>query len=130
MTDHACVLVVEDDRDIREIVIETLTEEGYGTFAAANGQEALAYLTSAARLPGVILLDIMMPVMDGRTFRARQLEDPRLAGIPVVVMTADADVAAIALELRASLHLKKPVTLVQLFEVARRFCDSPLPSAG
>jgi CheY-like chemotaxis protein len=124
MTDRASVLVVEDDRDIREIVMETLADEGYRTFAAANGREALEHLRSGAPLPGVILLDIMMPVMDGRTFLARQLEDPALAGIPVVVMTADADVAAIAMELHASLHLKKPVSLEQLFAVARQFCTA------
>jgi CheY-like chemotaxis protein len=125
MTDSTMVLVIEDDRDIREIVMETLADEGYRTVAASNGREALAHLRSGAPLPGVILLDIMMPIMDGRTFRARQLEDPVLASIPVVVMTADADVAAIAIELRAALHLKKPVSLEQLFAVARQFCGQP-----
>lgn len=122
---NGTVLVIEDDRDIREIVMETLADEGYGTMAAANGREALDQLRSGGPLPGVILLDIMMPIMDGRTFRAKQLEDPELAKIPVVVMTADADVATIAAELQASLHLKKPVSLEQLFAVARKFCGAP-----
>ncbi len=125
MSQSASVLVVEDDRDIREIVMETLADEGYRTVAAANGREALEHLRSGAPLPNVILLDIMMPVMDGRTFRAHQLGDPAIAAIPVVVMTADADVATIAVELHAALHLKKPVSLEQLFAVAKQFCGSP-----
>jgi len=125
MTRSASLLVVEDDRDIREIVMETLADEGYETAGATNGKHALEQLRSGAPLPCVILLDIMMPVMDGRSFRAAQLADPALADIPVVVMTADADVAAIAVELHARLHLKKPVTLEQLFAVARHFCGAP-----
>lgn len=127
MTAGASVLVVEDDRDIREIVMETLADEGYATIGVTNGQEALDHLRSGAPLPGVILLDIMMPVMDGRSFRAEQLRDPALAAIPVVVMTADADVTAIANELRAAFHLKKPVSLEQLFAVAAQFCRQPSP---
>jgi CheY-like chemotaxis protein len=119
------VLVVEDDRDIREIVMETLADEGYRTVGATNGSDALEQLRSGAPLPSLILLDIMMPVMDGRSFRSAQLEDALLASIPVVVMTADADVAAISAELRANFHLKKPVTLEQLFAVALRFCGPP-----
>ena len=128
MTRSATLLVVEDDRDIREIVMETLADEGYLAVGATNGKDALELLRSGAPLPCVILLDIMMPVMDGRSFRAAQLADPALAHIPVVVMTADADVAAIAAELHAHLHLKKPVTLAQLYAVASQFCGPPAPT--
>lgn len=121
------MLVVEDDRDIREILIETLAAEGYEAIGADNGSEALAQLRSGAPLPGVIVLDMMMPVMDGRAFRAAQLAEPALAGIPVVVMTADADVASIAAELRASAHLLKPIGLEQLYALAQQFCGDPRP---
>jgi CheY-like chemotaxis protein len=129
MTSTPTVLVVEDDRDIREIVIETLTDEGYRTVGATNGSDALEQLRRGQPLPTVILLDIMMPVMDGRSFRSAQLADPLLAAIPIVVMTADANVAAISAELRANFHLKKPVSIEQLFAAVRRFCGPPRPPA-
>ena len=124
------VLVVEDDQDIREIVIETLEEEGYCVRGATNGLEALAYLRSGAALPCVILLDVMMPMMDGRAFRRAQLDAPELASIPVVVMTAHADVSTIAGELHAQFHLKKPVQLAQLYSIAKQFCRGPGDAAS
>jgi CheY-like chemotaxis protein len=115
------VLVVEDDRDIREVVVEALQDEGYEASGASNGTDALHKLRSGGPLPRVIQLDIMMPVMDGRAFRAEQLRDPALASIPVIVMSAHADAAAIAEEMKADLILKKPVQLHQLFAIAARF---------
>lgn len=81
------VLVVDDDADIRSTLEEVLTDEGYAVVAAANGLDALAILRAGER-PCVILLDLMMPVMDGYRFREAQVRDERLATIPVVVMTA------------------------------------------
>jgi CheY-like chemotaxis protein len=81
------VLLVEDDTDIREAVGEVLADHGYQVVTAGHGAAALEQLRDGSR-PDVILLDIMMPVMDGATFRAAQKADPALAAIPVVVMTA------------------------------------------
>lgn len=81
------VLVVEDDPDIRDVLMEALDQAGFTVRSAANGAEALADLR-AGHLPGVILLDLMMPVMDGWQFRAEQLKDTRLAGIPTMVISA------------------------------------------
>ncbi len=91
------VLVVEDDDDLRAIICQVLEDEGFATTSAANGAEALAKLEHEER-PSLILLDLMMPVMNGWAFRARQEADPRFSGIPVIVMTAAAqlDDAAIA----------------------------------
>jgi CheY-like chemotaxis protein len=80
------VLVVDDDRDIRELLVELLASEGYEVASAPDGRRALA--EARARRPDVILLDLMMPVMSGWEFREAQLRDPALADIPVVVVTA------------------------------------------
>src|SRR6266478_285957 len=79
------VLVVEDDEGLREMMAQLLTLEGFQTASVANGQEALAYLHARSR-PEVILLDLMMPVIDGWEFRRHQQADPALAGVPVIVL--------------------------------------------
>jgi CheY-like chemotaxis protein len=84
------VLVIEDDDDVREALVETFEEQGYATAGAAHGQAALDYLRDATELPCLIVLDLMMPVMDGRKFRLAQLATPGLANIPVIILiTAD-----------------------------------------
>jgi CheY-like chemotaxis protein len=82
------VLVVDDDPHIREELARALQEMGCEVDAAADGKQALARLTSDAPLPRLILLDLMMPGMDGEDFLDQQAADPRLADIPVVVITA------------------------------------------
>ena len=116
------VLIVDDDADIRGAVLETLEDEGYLVLGARNGREALELLRSLPVQPGLILLDMMMPVMDGLGFRAEQLSDPSIAEIPVVVMTADAQVAKKADKLQAKALLKKPVGLEELFAVVKQYC--------
>jgi CheY-like chemotaxis protein len=81
------VLVVDDDQPLREAVVEALEEEGLAVSCCAHGLAALSALRAGLR-PDVILLDLMMPVMDGWAFREEQLRDPALASIPVVVLTA------------------------------------------
>jgi CheY-like chemotaxis protein len=81
------VLIVDDDRDIREVLGELLVDEGFNVEAAWNGETALARLEAGFR-PDVIVLDLMMPVMDGLTFRAVQLGNQRLRDIPVIGLTA------------------------------------------
>ena len=117
------VLVVEDDPDIRATLCEALDDHGYTAVGAGNGAEALDYLRGALEPPCLILLDLMMPVMDGQTFRNEQRADPRIAAIPVVVISAYRDVEKYASELAAE-YLPKPVRLDTLIETARRHCDS------
>jgi len=108
----ARVLVVDDDRDIRELLVELLGGEGYLVSSAADGRQAL--LEAHAHRPDVILLDLMMPVMDGWQFRAAQLEDPDLAGVPVVVISAfdhDLDAAAV---------MQKPFLVEELLATVHR----------
>src|SRR5439155_12456386 len=83
---NRCVLVVEDDTDGRETLAELLEAEGYPVARAANGRQALDYLQRAGP-PGLILLDLLMPVMDGYQFRQRQRQDPVLASIPIAVVS-------------------------------------------
>lgn len=116
------ILIVEDDDDIRESVLEILADAGYSATGARHGQDALERLRGARTLPGLILLDLMMPVMDGHEFRARQVLDPVLREVPVVVLTADVRYADSAAALQAAAALRKPVSLMDLLAVAERFC--------
>jgi two-component system, OmpR family, response regulator CpxR len=119
---RARILIVEDDAAIRQTVAELLEDEGYEVECAVNGADALARL-DRSETPGLILLDLTMPVMDGWSFRATQRGDPRLARIPTVVVTAnlagetrgDAELAADAL-------LAKPFDLDRLIDTVHRLC--------
>jgi len=82
------VLVVDDDSDVRETLSDVLEDEGYQTLKATNGLEALEMLRRLPEKPKVILLDLMMPIMDGLRFIEEQQKDSALASIPVVVITA------------------------------------------
>jgi CheY-like chemotaxis protein len=84
------VLLVEDDQDIRETVQMILEDEGYLVYTAANGLEALKVLKSVGH-PCLILLDLMMPVMNGWQFLEERKKDNLVAGLPVVVVSAVAD---------------------------------------
>jgi CheY-like chemotaxis protein len=81
-------MVVDDDPDVRAAICELLETEGYEALAAANGALALARLRGGGVRPGAILLDLMMPFMNGWEFRAEQLRDPQLRAIPIVLLTA------------------------------------------
>ena len=114
------LLVVEDDGDLRESLLDALEHGGYRAVGAADGEEALAKLRAAARLPCLILLDLMMPRVDGWEFRTRQQADPALAVIPVAVLTAH--VTRPPPDFDAAAWLRKPVELRTLLDVAARFC--------
>jgi CheY-like chemotaxis protein len=85
---QATVMVVEDDLDLREMIEMLLTVEGLRPVGATNGREALCALHGKEPHPDVILLDLMMPEMNGWQFREAQLSEPDLADIPVIVMSA------------------------------------------
>lgn len=113
------VLVVDDDRDVRDTVAEVLQDAGYAVVTAENGRAALALLRGTSRLPSVILLDLMMPTMDGWQFRTEQKKDPRLSPIPIIAFSARGQAG----ELDAAEWLRKPVTLDALLNVVARFCE-------
>src|SRR5581483_1691658 len=107
------LLVVEDDADIREALDGLLSMEGFRVKGCSNGREALDWLHVGAK-PDLILLDLMMPVMDGWQFRVAQKDDPELASIPVLALSADATAKAAAID--ADAYLKKPVDYETLID--------------
>lgn len=115
------VLVVEDDLDVRDALVQVLEYEGYSVAAAANGREAMDLLRHRGR-PRVILLDLMMPVMDGWQFRAEQTLDPGLAEIPVIVISAGADIERKASSMGAAGFFRKPIEVDALLDVVGRYC--------
>lgn len=115
------VLVVDDDPDLREAILDVLSDEGYAVDCAADGLEGLERLRSGER-PCVILLDWMMPRCDGRQFRVAQRADPSIADIPVVLLTADMHLNDKLDVLDAADHLRKPVDLSRLLAVVGRHC--------
>jgi CheY-like chemotaxis protein len=118
MSGTSYILVVDDNRDIRELVRDILEFEGYVVVTACNGKEALERL-GGADLPSLILLDLMMPTMNGWEFRAEQLKDQRLASIPLVVLTGDGNASEKARVLRATSYIMKPVHLDSLLAVVQ-----------
>jgi len=116
------VMVVDDDPDIRESLMEFLEDHGFETIGARDGLEALQTLGSTDRPPCVIILDLMMPNMDGRTFREKQLEQEPLADIPVVVISAYRDAAHSHREMQAAAWIPKPLNLTTLLRVIRERC--------
>ena len=121
MNERSIVMVVEDDIDISEAIVSALQAYGYSAIAAKNGQEALDKLRQGAKLPNLILLDLTMPVMDGREFQAAQKSDPALADIPLVLLSAQSDIRSTAKEMGAAAWLLKPVQLAELLEVLEAY---------
>jgi CheY-like chemotaxis protein len=103
------ILLVEDDEIVRRAIQMVLEWEGYQVGCATNGQEALDFLRAGGR-PSLILLDVMMPVLDGEQFRREQKRDPALASIPVIVVSA----ATFASTVDAVYHVRKPFEVQEL----------------
>ena len=116
-------MVVEDDYAIRETLRELLEEEGYRVTQASNGAEALARLRSM-RAPRLILLDLMMPVMDGWEFRSAIRRDEKLASIPVIVLSADHGLDQKVSGLAVQGYLSKPFELDDLLKEVERYAEA------
>jgi signal transduction histidine kinase len=112
------VMVIDDERDVRESVAEMLLASGYRVMSASHGRDALDRLRKGSR-PDVILLDLVMPVMNGWQFREEQSNDPDLAGIPVLVVTANRELR----EIPADEVLYKPVRPEKLLKAVERWAD-------
>ena len=124
-----CVMVVEDDEDIREAIHELLEESGFTVCTAVNGLDALAHLREGVR-PSVILLDLMMPVMDGFQFVTEKLKNPAVADIPVLVITADGQADLKAKAIGAQGYVRKPFKPATLIEHIERIAGSAPSSTG
>lgn len=116
------VLVIDDDDDIREGLMGYLEDKGYCPMGAANGRRALELLANPEQRPCAIVLDMMMPVMDGRMFREEQLRVDALAGIPVVLISAYADLPQLARDLKTENWLLKPIDPRDLLRILRKLC--------
>lgn len=114
------ILIVEDSADFSALLRQLLHGEGYEVETAANGQEALNSLKNNPDLPDLILLDLMMPIMDGLEFRKRQEMDERWGRIPVVVMTAHQDAQITRLKIGARDFLRKPPEIDEILAVVKR----------
>ena len=117
------LLLVEDNPDVRDLTKELLELEDYEVYCAANGQEALDFLKKDPTLIDLILLDLMMPVMDGYQFRREQLEDPRIVAIPVIVLSADGDAKSKMEVLKTQGFYTKASGIEGLLEVVKRNCE-------
>ena len=111
------ILIIEDDKDILEVLKDLLESEGYQVSLAENGQEALDLLDRSTDLPGLILVDLMMPIMDGFQFRQRQSADERFKNIPVVVMSADGYLEAKKKRIGVETLMKKPLDLENFLSI-------------
>jgi CheY-like chemotaxis protein len=109
------LLVVDDDADLREAITDVLRDAGYEVIVASNGRNALEVLARTSPLPGLVLLDMMMPVLDGAGFLAEVHGHPQFGGIPVVVFSASAHPNL--QQIGAKGWVRKPVDLESLLEV-------------
>jgi CheY-like chemotaxis protein len=110
------ILITEDDEDILESMRYVLENEGYQVEGAANGQKALDSLRTAPELPSLILLDMVMPVMDGYQFLVEQGKDERLSQVPVLLMTANDLTPAVRQKFSVEGFLRKPLQLKNLID--------------
>ncbi|HEX9126394.1 MAG TPA: response regulator [Methylomirabilota bacterium] len=124
------VLIVEDEPDIRELVVHHLKREGYQVSAAASGEEALRQVQTAP--PDLVLLDLMMPAMDGLEVCRRLRQDPVTASLPIVMLTAKGDEVdrVLGLEIGADDYVVKPFSPKELLARVRAVLRRSRPGPG
>lgn len=118
------VLVVEDESSIRDMLIEHLEDAGFAVVGTTDGLDAWDQLQRGL-YPCLILLDLMMPRMDGWQFRTMQQADPALAAIPVVILTAIQNPAEAAQRLHVQHWVPKPFHIKQVIQVVQQHCTQP-----
>jgi CheY-like chemotaxis protein len=118
---HKLILVVEDNFVLSETLSALLGADGYRVWTAADGQEALERLRGKEK-PGLLVLDLMLPVKDGFAVLKERQDDTDLASIPVLVLSGAADVREQVLSLGATEYLAKPVDATTLLKAVHRHC--------
>lgn len=116
---HCTVLIVEDEAELLDVLRVALESDGYDVAQAGNGREALMRLRTTP-MTCLIILDLHLPVMDGRRFRTMQLRDRSLAWIPVVVVSSGLEAAGEARELGARAFVRKPIDVDELRALVRQ----------
>jgi CheY-like chemotaxis protein len=120
------VLIVEDDPEVREMIRQLLSTEGFHAVAAVDGLDALHLLRTvrhrAPTAPCLVLLDLKMPRLGGNEFRRAQLGDPTVANVPVAVMSGATDLEQRAAAMGAVATLPKPLDVDVLIDVVKRYC--------
>jgi len=121
------ILVIEDEQDIRDSLTEAIESEGYTAISAPNGRDAISMydgnVPKEAELPDLILLDHLMPHLNGAGFLEHARKSHRLAKIPIILMTADSKAAQKATKYGADGHLHKPLELDELFSTIEKHCQ-------
>ena len=112
------VLIVDDDIELRRDLCGLLADAGVPVVAASDGADALAYLRRAALKPGLLVIDLVMPGMDGFTFAAAVAKEPLLAGIPIVILSGS--LVATPADLKVAERLTKPVSLDVFLDAVHR----------
>jgi len=124
------VLIVDDDCETRDMLVAMLFSEGFHPVAAEDGLEALHLLRVVRRRAPeaacLVLLDLSMPRLGGNEFRRVQLNDPRLAGVPVAVMSGSADLQQRARAMGAVAAIEKPIDVDVMMRVVQEFCVPPV----
>lgn len=116
-------MIVDDAFDIRDVLKFYFSHQGYNVLEAQNGLDALEILRSSSQLPSLIILDLMMPIMDGFSFKREQDCDAKLSSIPVVVISADAHIERKCKEIGAQAFLKKPLDIDKIQEAVELYCS-------
>jgi CheY-like chemotaxis protein len=123
-SDTSCnVLIIEDDESIMTMIQLLLELRGYAAAIAPNGAAAVEYLRETPALPSLILLDLQMPVMDGRQFLEVQQVNSAWSAIPVILMSAINDTAAVQQQFEVQALIRKPFDPAQLLDLVDRFCS-------
>jgi CheY-like chemotaxis protein len=128
-SDRGPILIVDDEVDTRTLLTEAIQAEGFEVVAAGDGAEALEYLRSAAEVPCLILLDLVMPNMDGWQFIEERRHDRRLAGIPVVLISGQVSARETARSSGLASFIEKPIALASVRDVLTRVRDHTLTAA-
>lgn len=130
MSKPCTILVIDDDPDLRETLVDVLSDLGFDVASAEHGAAALQLVEQRNLRPHVILLDIMMPVMDGPMFAAERTKDPRLATVPIIALTAHRDREWAAQQVGAVVCLSKPLKLEKLVAAIQSASGSRRRHAG